>query len=109
MPPPSEVAMEFTRVRVPQFSSSDFTTYKDEVEIWSEVCNVSKAKQGMLLWLELLRNDPSNIKELIMNKVGKDVLKTENGVNKFLEARLKLLAKLKKSATLMFINNLIKT
>ena len=84
--PPSEAAMEFTRVRVPQFSSSDFTTYKDEVEIWSEVCNVSKAKQGMLLWLELPRNDPSNIKELIMNKVGKDVLKTEDGVNKFLEA-----------------------
>ena len=40
----------------------------------------------MLLWLELPRNDPSNIKELIMNKVGKDVLKTEDGVNKFLEA-----------------------
>ena len=78
--------MEFTKLKVPQFSAKDFRTYKDEVDIWTEVCNVPATKQGLLLWLELPRNDPSNIKELIMNKVGKDNFKATDGAKKFMEA-----------------------
>ena len=84
--PGNEPTMEFTKLKVPQFSAKDFRTYKDEVDIWTEVCNVPATKQGLLLWLELPRNDPSNIKELIMNKVGKENLKATNGVQKFMDA-----------------------
>ena len=72
-----------TRVEVPQFSDEDFRTYIDEVEMWREVAEVPKEKQGMLLWLKLPRNHPSDIKELIMTKIGKEDLKKETGADEF--------------------------
>ena len=72
-----------TRVEVPQFSDEDFRTYIDEVEMWREVAEVPKEKQGMLLWLKLPRNHPSDIKELIMTKIGKEDLKEETGADEF--------------------------
>ena len=78
--------MDHTRVKVPQFSDEDFRTYMDEVEMWREVAGVAKEKQGMLLWLELPRHHPSDIKALIMNKIGKEELKKETGADKFVTA-----------------------
>jgi hypothetical protein len=78
--------MDHTRVKVPLFSDEDFRTYMDEVEMWREVAGVAKEKQGMLLWLELPRHHPSDIKDLIMNKIGKEELKKETGADKFVTA-----------------------
>ena len=75
-----------TRVPVPVFSADNYKAYSDEVEMWREVCNVPKAKQGIMLWLALPRGDASDIKELILSKVGKDELKTEQGVDRFVQA-----------------------
>ena len=50
------------------------------------MCNVPKAKQGIMLWLALPRGDASDIKELIMSKVGKEELKKETGVDRFIQA-----------------------
>ena len=54
--------------------------------MWREVCNILKAKQGIMLWLALPRGNPSDIKELIMSKVGKEELKKETGVDRFVQA-----------------------
>ena len=75
-----------TRVPTPSFSAENFKTYMEEVELWREVCDVPKAKQGIMLWLQLPRDDASDIKELIMSKVGKEELKKETGIEKFVEA-----------------------
>ena len=75
-----------TRVTVPIFSAENFKAYSEEVEMWREVCDVPKAKQGIMLWLALPRGDASDIKELIMSKVGKEELKKETGVDKFIQA-----------------------
>ena len=75
-----------TRVPTPTFSAENFKTYMEEVELWREVCDVPKAKQGIMLWLQLPREDASDIKELIMSKVGKDELKKETGIERFVEA-----------------------
>lgn len=75
-----------TRVPTPTFSADSFKTYMEEVELWREVCDVPKAKQGIMLWLQLPRDDASDIKELIMSKVGKDELKKATGIDKFIEA-----------------------
>ena len=40
-----------TRVPTPNFSAQNFKTYMEEVELWREVCDVPKAKQGIMLWL----------------------------------------------------------
>ena len=83
------VIMEHIKVKIPQFSLDAFKTYMDEVEVWREVCGIPKEKQGLLLWLELPREHPSDIKELIMNKIGRDELKLETGIEKFVEAMIK--------------------
>ena len=72
-----------TRVPTPVFSAENFKTYIEEVELWREVCDVPKAKQGIMLWLQLPRDDSSDIKELIMSKIGKEELKKETVKNAF--------------------------
>ena len=74
------VQVKSTRVAVPEFSEEQFKTYMEEVMLWREVCDVPKAKQGIVLWLNLPRDHSSDIKELIMAEIGIDELKTENGI-----------------------------
>ena len=50
------------------------------------VCGLDKNKLGTVLWLKLPRDDPIDIKELILAKVGPDKLNSNEGLNKFLEA-----------------------
>ena len=50
------------------------------------MCELAKAKQGIVLWLALPRDMPSNIKESISASVGMDKLKKETGINKFVAA-----------------------
>ena len=78
--------MKSTRVAVPEFSEEQFKTYMEEVMLWREVCDVPKAKQGIVLWLNLPRDHSSDIKELIMAEIGIDELKTENGIERFIAA-----------------------
>ena len=80
------VRIKLTRVAVPEFSKEQFKTYMEEVMLWREVCDVPKAKQGIMLWLNLPRDHSSDIKELIMAKIGMKELKTENGIERFIAA-----------------------
>jgi hypothetical protein len=79
-----------TSVAKPQFSAVNFWIYIEEVGLWREVCHLPglwrelchlaglwrevyhlPEKQGIMLWLALPREHPSNIKELIMAKIGR--------------------------------------
>ena len=80
------VRVKSTRIAVPEFSEEQFKTYMEEVMLWHEVCDVPKAKQGIVLWLNLPRDHSSDIKELIMAEIGIDELKTENGIERFIVA-----------------------
>ena len=80
------VRVKSTRIAVPEFSEEQFKTYMEEVMLWREVCDVPKAKQGIVLWLNLPRDHSSDIKELIMAEIGMEELKTENGIERFIAA-----------------------
>ena len=43
------VRVKTTQVAVPEFSEEQFKTYMEEVMLWREVCDVPKAKQGIML------------------------------------------------------------
>ena len=75
-----------TRVPTPQFSAENFRTYMEEVALWRALGEVAVEKQGIMLWLALPRDHPSDIKELILAKVGSEELKEKTGVDKFVEA-----------------------
>ena len=75
-----------TRIPIPMFAKESFRMYMDKVDIWKEVCQIVKAKQGMVLLMHLPRETPSDIKELIMASVGLAELKLETGINKFINA-----------------------
>ena len=75
-----------TRVATPQFSAENFHTYMEEIDLWRSLGEVPQDKQGTMLWLALPRDHPSDIKELILVKVGSEELKKETGVTKFVEA-----------------------
>ena len=79
-------AVMATRVATPQFSAENFHTYIEEVSLWREVCDLPEEKQGIMLWLALPREHPSDIKELIMAKIGAEELKKKTGVTKFIDA-----------------------
>ena len=55
-----------TRIPIPIFAEESFRMYMDKIDIWKEVCGIVKAKQGMVLWMHLPRETPSDIKESIM-------------------------------------------
>ena len=76
------------RITIPKFDSSgnDYRIYRQEVTLWAAVCGFEKNKLGSVLWLELPRDDPSDIKELIIAKVPADKLNSDTGLAKFLEA-----------------------
>ena len=75
-----------TRVPPPQFSVENFRTYMEEVDLWRTLEEVGEEQQGIVLWLSLPRNHPSDVKELIMARVGSEELKKATGVEKFVEA-----------------------
>ena len=74
-----------TWVATPQFSAENFRTYMEEVDLWRSLGEVPEEKQGIMLWLALPRDYPSDIKELILVKVSEE-LKKNTGVTKFVEA-----------------------
>ena len=63
------------RIPTPLFSAENFRTYMEEVSLWKEVCELPEEKQGIVLWLALPRDHPSDIKELILAKIGDEELK----------------------------------
>ena len=73
---------------IPKFNSSEnwYRIYREESTLWATVCGLEKNKLGAILWLKLPRDDPSDIKELIIAKVPADKLNSDTGLAKFLEA-----------------------
>ena len=82
------VKMERTRVPNPVFAADSvgFDAYMKEVRAWRRLCGLPKADQGVMLWFQLPRDHPSDIKAKIETEIGFDDLEKEDGVEKFVAA-----------------------
>ena len=69
----------------PGLSSKSFENYKQQILAWSEVTNICKTKQGIVIALSLPEDDPFQIKEKVFNEITLDDLKKENGLEMFLQ------------------------
>ena len=75
----------------PCFTSLNFERYKLELQAWSEVTNVSKAKQGAVIALSLPEDDEYQIREKVFSGLSLDDLTNEDSLNiliKFLDGYL---------------------
>ena len=76
------------KVQRPKFKMDNYKMYEIEVEMWTEMCEVEKKKQAMVLWMDFPRDHPSEINTKICQEI-KEELKTEQGVTKLLEVMAK--------------------
>ena len=75
----------------PRFTSQNFECYKLELQAWSEVTSISKAKQGAYIALSLPEDDQYQIKEKVFSGLSLDELTEEGSLNiliKFLDGYL---------------------
>ena len=75
----------------PRFTSQNFERYKLELQAWSEVTSISKAKQGAYIALSLPEDDQYQIKEKVFSGLSLDELTEEGSLNiliKFLDGYL---------------------
>ena len=75
----------------PRFTSLNFERYKLELQAWSEVTNVSNAKQGAVIALSLPEDDKHQIREKVFSGLSLDDLTKEDSLNiliKFLDGYL---------------------
>jgi hypothetical protein len=73
-------------VRVPKFKRESIQMYLDELKVWKMVTDVEKKKQGLLVWLSLPTDEPSNIKQFINDSIGPDDLAKDDGIDKLIAA-----------------------
>ena len=75
----------------PCFTSQSFERYKLELQAWSEVTNVSNAKQRALIALSLPEDDQYQIRGKVFSGLSLDELTKEGSLNiliKFLDGYL---------------------
>ena len=75
-----------TTVRVPEFDRENIQTYLDELTMWALVTEVEKKKQGPVVWMSLPKNNPSNIKQFINNRIGVADLSKDDTITKLIRA-----------------------
>ena len=78
-----------TKVKVPEFDQNNFQMYLDKLSMWAIVTDVKKKKQGLLVWMSLPKNDPSNIKQFINHSIRVEDLNKDDGITKLIEAMKK--------------------
>ena len=85
--PVTEILTMTTKIRVPTFNSEtdDYETYKSEIEFWKVIGKVTEKEQALLLVYELKKDDPSGIREKVLNEMEIKTLNAENGLEKYLE------------------------
>ena len=78
-----------TKVKVPEFDQNNFQMYLDKLSMWAIVTDVKKKKQGLLVWMSLPKNDPSNIKQFINHSIRVEDLNKDDGITKLINAMKK--------------------
>ena len=60
-----------TKIKIPTFCSTtdDYDTYRNEIEIWKIIGKVDKKEQAITLVYKLKKDDPSGIREKVLNEV----------------------------------------
>ena len=69
----------------PHFTSHNFESYKLELQAWSEVTNVSKAKQEALIALSLPEDDQYQIREKVFSGLSLNELTKEGSLNNLIK------------------------
>ena len=74
--------MATVKVKVPIFDSVNkpYDRYLQEIELWKIVCKVDKKEQAVLLAYELPENDPSGIRDKILNELPTSELNCDDGL-----------------------------
>ena len=65
----------------PRFTSQNFERYKLELQAWSELTSISKAKQGAYIALSLPEDDQYQIREKVFSGLSLDELTKEDSLN----------------------------
>ena len=78
-----------TKVKVPEFDQNNFQMYLDKLSMWAIVTDVKKKKQGLLVWMSLPKNDPSNIKQFINHSIRVEDVNKDDGITKLINAMKK--------------------
>ena len=68
-------------INLPGLASKSFEHYKQELLAWSEVIDINKSKQGIVIALSLPENDTFQIKEKVSNELSLDDLRKEDGLD----------------------------
>ena len=74
-----------TKIKIPTFCSTtdDYDTYRNEIEIWKIIGKVDKKEQAIMLVYELKKDDPSGIREKVLNEVPITDLNSDGGLKVF--------------------------
>ena len=78
--------MATIKVKVPIFDSVNkpYDRYLQEIELWKIVCKVDKKEQAVLLAYELPENDPSGIRDKVLNELPTSDLNCDDGLKKYI-------------------------
>ena len=68
---------------VRKFDSNNIQMYIDELMGWMLVMQVEN-KQGLMVWMSLPKNEPSNIKQFINNSIRIEDLHKDDGIKKII-------------------------
>ena len=74
-----------TKIKIPTFcpTTDDYDTYRNEIEIWKIIGKVDKKEQAIMLVYELKKDDPSGIREKVLNEVPITDLNSDGGLKVF--------------------------
>ena len=75
-----------TKVRIPTFNSEtdEYETYKSEIDFWKVIGKVDKKEQALMLVYELKKDDPSGIRDKVLNEIEIKDLNCDTGVDTFI-------------------------
>ena len=79
--------MSTTRIKIPTFNSGtdDYDTYVNEVELWKIIGKADKKEQAIMLVYELKKEDPSGIRDKILNEIPITDLKKDDGMKTYMD------------------------
>ena len=72
-------------VHTPKLAKDKFTSYKNEVAFWQDVCGVDKQKQASILLLALPNEEGDNLRDQVLEHYEPKDLKKDTGVDILLE------------------------
>ena len=74
-----------TKINPPSFNSAkSYERFKQELQAWREITELSKNKHGIAVVLSWPDDDENKIKDKVFDQIALDELKNENGLDKLI-------------------------